>query len=102
MPFDGAMAEEEARADLGVGEAVAREPCDLLLLRRERLALVDGARTRLLACRDELDAGAFCERLHADHRQEVVRRAQLDARLGAATLGPQPLAVEEMRACELR
>ena len=33
MPFDGARAQEQPRADLRVREPVAREPCDLPLLR---------------------------------------------------------------------
>src|SRR5262249_34869330 len=58
VPFDGAMAEEQARADLRVGETLARQLRDLLLLRRQRLALVDATGAQLLARRDELDAGA--------------------------------------------
>jgi hypothetical protein len=35
VPLNGARADEQLRADLGVREAVAREPRDLLLLRRQ-------------------------------------------------------------------
>src|SRR5262249_29153902 len=94
-------AEEEARADLRVGETLARQPRDLLLLRGQRLALVDAAGARLLAGRDQLDAGALGERLHADRAEQVVRRVECDPSIVEATLLTQPLAVEQLRAGEL-
>ena len=58
------------------------------------------ARTRL-AGGDQLVAGAFGERLHADGREQVVRRSQLCARVDAARAAAQPFPVEEVRACEV-
>ena len=46
-------------------------------------------------------AGALGERLHADRGEQVVGGAQLRARVDAAILAAQPLAVEQVRAGEL-
>ena len=46
--------------------------------------------------------GAFGERLHPDRRELLIRGAELRAGVDAAILASQPLAVEQVRACELR
>src|SRR5215208_2395828 len=66
VPLDGTGAEEQPGADLRIGETVAREARDLLLLRSELVARLDGAPAHLLARRSKLAAGALGERLHAD------------------------------------
>ena len=66
--LDGARADEQLRADLGVRAAVAGEPGDLRLLRRERVARLGGALARRLAGGQQLAAGALGERLGADRR----------------------------------
>src|SRR4051812_47839101 len=47
VPFDGARTDEQPRADLRVGEPVAGEPGDLLLLSGEVIAHLDGALAHL-------------------------------------------------------
>jgi hypothetical protein len=49
VPFHGARAEEEPRADLRVREAVAGQLGDLSLLRRQVVARLDGSRAGVLA-----------------------------------------------------
>src|SRR5215468_8949691 len=98
VPLDGARADQQLRADLRVRQALAGEPGDLLLLRRELLACPGAALPRLLACRQQLAAGALGERLHADRVEQVVGGAQLLAPVDAPALAAQPLPVEQMRA----
>src|SRR3954468_15838488 len=97
MPFDGARAEEELRADLRVREAVARQPGDLLLLRRQGIARLGTPLADRLARGGQLSPGALGERLHADGREQLVGGAQLLPRIDAASGPPQPLPVEQMR-----
>src|SRR5262245_52810591 len=52
--LDGARADEQLRADVGVGEAVAREPGDPRLLRRQAAALAGRAPARRFAGRRQL------------------------------------------------
>src|SRR4029077_5473846 len=81
VPFDRARADEQLRADLRVRKALAGEPGDLLLLRRQLPARPGAALPRLLARRQQLAAGALGERLHADRVEQVVGGAQLPARV---------------------
>src|SRR4051812_30685648 len=62
VPFDRTRAEEQPGADLRVGEAVACQTGDLVLLRREVVARLDGALAHLLPRCQELAAGALGER----------------------------------------
>src|SRR5512132_2203701 len=101
VPLDRARAEEQLGADLRVGEPVAGEPGDLLLLRRERLARVERAAAHLPAGRGQLARGADGERLHPDLGEEVLGRPQPLARLAQTALAAQPLAVEQVRAGQL-
>src|SRR5262249_61760300 len=84
------------------GVVVAGQQADLLLLRREPGARRGAAPSYLLPRGDQLPAGAFGERLHADRVQHVVGRAQLLARVDAPTLAAQPLPVQQVRAGQLR
>ena len=68
----------------------------------ELVARVDGALARLLARGQKLAAGALGERLQADRVEHRVGGAQLLARVHAPALAAQPLAVEQVRAGELR
>jgi hypothetical protein len=101
MPFDGARAEEESGADLGVGEAIAGEPGDLPLLTGELVARVRRALAHLLARRQKLAAGTLGEGLHADRLEHLVCGTQLLAGIHPAALAAQPFAVEQMGASEL-
>src|SRR5580704_11441911 len=74
VPLDRARADEQLRADLRVRQAVAGQPGDLLLLRRELVARVGASLAHLLARREELAAGALGERLHPDRGEQVVGR----------------------------
>ena len=74
VPFDGAGAEEQPGADLRVGQAVAGQAGDLLLLGRELVARLDGALAHLLARRQQLAARALGERLHADRGEHARAR----------------------------
>ena len=56
----------------------------------------------LLARRQQLAPGALGERLHADRGELVVGGAELRARVDPPVLAAQPLAVEQVRAGELR
>src|SRR5262245_22392699 len=101
MPLDGARAEEQLCSDLVVGEAVAREPGDLALLRGQLVARLDRPLSHLLARHAKLVAGALGERLHSDRREALVRAAQLLARVDAPALAAQPFAVQQARTREL-
>jgi len=63
MPLDGAGAEEELGADLRVRPPVARQPCDVLLLRRELVARVVPPLAHLLAGGQQLVPGPLGESL---------------------------------------
>ena len=102
MPLNGPRAEEEPRADLRIGQPIAGEPRDLPLLGGQIVARVDRPLAHLLARRLKLLTRALGERLHPDRGQHLVGRAQLLARVDPAILAAQPLAVEEVRAGELR
>src|SRR5262249_58931007 len=80
VPLDRARGQEQLGAELRAGVAVAGQPGDLLLLRREPVARRGAAPSYLLPRGDQLPAGALGERLHADRVQHVVGRAQLLAR----------------------
>ena len=86
VPLDRARADEQLGADLRVRQALAGEPGDLLLLRREPPARARVAFARLLACRQQLAAGAIGECLHADLVEQMVGAAQLLARVDAPAL----------------
>src|SRR5262249_14923481 len=102
VPLDGAGADEELGTDLGVRQAVTCEARDLLLLRGQLVARLCAPHAHLLAGCCELAACALRECIHADRREHVVRRSQLPPREHATTLASEPLAVQKMRARDLR
>src|SRR5215207_1318982 len=101
VPFDGAGAEEELSADLGVRPAVASELGDVLLLRSELVAGVIAALADLLAGGQQLVPRTLGKSLRAHREQRLARDPQLLARIDAPSLTAQPLPVEQARACEL-
>jgi len=94
--LNGAPADEEPGADLGVGEPLAGEPGDLGLLGGQLATRLDGALARCLPSGLELASCPRGERLGAHRVEHVVGRAQVLARVDAPTFAAQPLAVEQM------
>ena len=86
MPLDGAGADEELGADLRVRPAGDGEPRDVLLLRRELVARVVPPLADGLAGREQFVARALAEPVRADRAEQLVRRAQLLARVDAAAV----------------
>src|ERR1700758_4954074 len=99
MPFDRAWAEEELRADLTILLSVRGEPSDLRLLRGEPAACLVAPFAYVLAGRDQLPSGALGECVCAEAAEHLIRAAEFDARVDPAVLTPQPLAVDQVRAC---
>ena len=107
--LDRARADEQPRADLGVGEPLVGQPRDLGLLGGQRFAgltgsRVGGSRGALadgLAGSRQLAAGPLGEPLHAHRVQHAVGGAQLLPRVHAAALAAQPLPVEQVTAGQL-
>src|SRR5262249_6443262 len=102
VPLDGARADVELRADLGIRVPLGRQARDLRLLRSEVSARLVGALACRLAGRLELAARALRERRGAHPIEEHVRRAQVFPGVATPVLAAQPLAVDEVRACKLR
>ena len=74
------------------------QPGDLGLLGVSSPSRGGGALAGGLAGGQQLAAGPFGERLHADRGEHVVRGAQLRPRVGPPALAAQPLAVQQVRA----
>ena len=102
MPFDRPGADKELGADLGVRQAVPGQPRDECFLRRELVRGIDGAYAYLLARRDQLPAGAFGKRGHADRGEHVIGGPQLLPRVDSSVLAAQPLAVQQVGAGQIR
>ena len=83
VPLDRAGAEVELGADLRVRSAVAGEPGDVLLLRRELVACLVEALAHLGAGGQQLVPGALGERVGAHGDERVVCAPQLFARVDA-------------------
>src|SRR4051794_21748955 len=98
--FDRARTDEEARADLGVREAITGESCNLGLLGGEVFAGLDAALAGTLTSGKQFARGAPGESLETHRGEHPVCLAQLLTRVNAAALAAQPFAVEEMRASE--
>ena len=97
MPFDGARAQEELRADLRVRMSLGGEACDLQLLWSELVPRLVPAGPNGLSGRHQLSARAFGEAVGAEAAEQLVREAELLARVHAPALPAQPLAVEDGR-----
>ena len=91
--LDRPRADEQPRADLGVGVPVAGQPCDLRLLRGEGVAGLDREPARGLAGGEQLAARALGERLGTEAAEALVGGAQELAGLGAPVLAPEPFPV---------
>src|SRR4029079_19632382 len=98
MPLDGARAEEQLGADLRVGPAGDGKPRDVLLLRCELVAGVVAALGGGLAGREQLVARTLAEPVRANRAEQLVRGAQVLARVRPAGRAAQELAVEQMPA----
>src|SRR5215204_2218495 len=86
VPFDGAGAEEELRADLGVRPTVAGELGEVRLLRSELVAGVIAALGGLLARGQPLVPRTLGESPRAHRDQRLARDPQLLARIHASAL----------------
>src|SRR3954469_25682079 len=98
---DGVLADDQARADLGVRQAVAGESRDLSLLPGELVTGLDAALADAFARGQQLALGAPHERLGTHAREHLERGAQLLAGVAPAALAAQPLAVEQVGAREI-
>ena len=98
MPLDGAVAEEQLLADLGVGEAFVSQAGDLRFLRCEGIIRVGGALAHRLAGGQQFALRALgeCMRTHLVERR--IGSFELAARIDAAMFAAKPLAVDELRA----
>ena len=77
VPFDGSCAEEEFRADLGIGVSISSEADNVLLLRGQVIARTDVASADVLPGGDQLATRPLGERLGTHRDEGVVRDAQL-------------------------
>src|SRR3954453_7609872 len=84
VPLNGAGADEQLRADLGIRAPIARQAGDLRLLRGELVAGLHRTLADRLARGQQLAAGALGERFSAHRDEHLVRRAQLLARVDPA------------------
>src|SRR5918995_3448742 len=94
-------ADEQLRADLGVGETISGQPSDVSLLGCEHAARVVAALPRGLTRGQELVTGALGKPLGADAAEHFVGGSELLTRVDAAVLATQPFAVLEPGAGEM-
>ena len=93
--LDGARADEQPRADLRVGEAVARQPGDLRLLRGELVARLGGARLRAVSPVASSSRAARSANASAPIAANISCAARSCSRASTRrSLAAQPLAVE--------
>ncbi len=102
MPFDGAVADEELRADFLIRPAFSGKSRDVLLMRRELIARVLTALADRLAGGHQLAACALGETVCANRGQQVVRTAQLLARVNPTVCATQPLAERQSSTSQVR
>src|SRR4029453_3931242 len=96
--LDGAGAEKQPGTDLGVGEAVAGQPCDQRLLGRQFVARLGRPLAGGLAGGQQLAPGPLGESLDSHCVQQVVGGAQLCPGVDATAPAAQPLPVEQVGA----
>src|SRR5690242_12171784 len=101
MPFNGAGADEQFRADLRIGAAVSGQPGDVFFLWSELDSSVDLPFTHLLAGGEQLSPGSFGECVGPHHCKQLVGGVQLVTCVDSAVLASEPLAVEEVGAGEV-
>jgi len=99
---DGGGADEQLRADLGVGGALAGQAGDQRFLRGQGIGRLDGALPGVPAGGPQLDARPFGERRGADRVEDLVRAGELVAGVAPAPLAAQPLAVDQVGAGQVR
>ena len=99
--LDRVRADEQLSRDLSVRVSIGREASDLRLLRSELLSRVRGASPGVPARCLQLAVRALGERLHAEVVEHLVSDPQLLASVRVTTLTSEPLAVKQMRACQL-
>src|SRR4051794_6867545 len=93
MPFHGAGADVQLRADLRVGATVAGQCRDLLFLGRELIAGVVSALAHLLASGQQLASRALCEAIRSHRGENVMCLAELFAGIDPPVLTAEPLAL---------
>src|SRR5271165_4038585 len=98
---DGGGAQEQLPGDVPVALALADQPGDLRLLRRELGFGLGGPLAGAFAGGQQLDPGPFGERPGAHRGEHLVRGAELLAGVAAAALAAQPLAVHQVGAGQL-
>ena len=101
MPLHRPGTDVQDRADLRVGVPLRSQPGDVGLLSGELTSGHPRALAHCLPGGQEFPAGPLGEPLDAHGDQCLVGGPQLGARVDAATLPPQPLAVEELCSGEL-
>jgi hypothetical protein len=94
-------ADEQLRADLGIGEAIPSKSGYLCLLGREDVARFVGAPARGLSGGKELVAGSLRKRPGPEAAERLVRGSKLLARFEAPVLTSKPLAVHEPRSGQM-
>jgi pimeloyl-ACP methyl ester carboxylesterase len=93
--LDGSGADEQAGADLGIGEPLNGQPGDARLLRRELPGYFRCTLAHCLSGGQQLPAGAFGETRHPHCAQQFVRGPELLAGICTAVLAAQPFAVQQ-------
>src|SRR5262249_55099446 len=94
-------ADEELRADVGVGETIPGELGDLRLLGREHATRLVGTGPGSLPRCLELPPGALGERLGPGMAEHLVCGSKFVAGVDAPVLAAQPLAVDQVCAREM-
>src|SRR4029453_16658226 len=102
VPLDGTRADEQFGADLRVAAPVPGQAGDELFLRGEHGPRVLAALAYGLTGRLQLVPGTVGESVHAHHGEHVVRGSQMLPGIGTPAPAPQPFAIEQVRAGELR
>jgi hypothetical protein len=95
VPFHGAGADKQFRADLMVGASVPGQPDDVLLLRGELVAGNGLAFADLLAGGEQFPPRALGEGFGADRGEQVVGGVQLMTRVEPPVLATEPLPIEQ-------
>src|SRR3954454_24247842 len=102
VPFHGAGADVQLRADLRVGATVAGQCRYLLFLGRELIAGVVSALAHLLASGQQLASRALCEAIGSHRGENGMCLAELFAGIDPPGLTAEPLAIAEPGTSEVR
>ena len=95
---DGARADEQLRANLGIGAAHPSQPGDLPLLGCQRFSRILDAPVNHLTSRPQFTAGSSGKTVRAHVGEQVVGEPQLDSSIGSAVGPPKPFAVQQVGA----